>query len=280
MLEDQERAEASDKQDDLTSKVNMKTKKKDEPKWTTRKMLLGWRRDHGLKERYIDISNEDLCMKIKQEAYVTGDDGELKCLGHDKCSDEMVELMVRCFGGLHHNIKELSDAGELPLSRDELFDAGIFGIINNAVPKFDPSRGSKFITYAKAWIEKWMRLEIDRQRRETTGIDQDDIETGDAQGEIIGGAVPHFSDINSGESYIEHLMILHEKQLRVKNAMESIPIRSSTYLAIRFGFDELDRERTIAETAYYFYISEGRARKTEKKAVRQFGKSWNNEEIL
>lgn len=47
VLEDQERAEASDKQDDLTSKVNMKTKKKDEPKWTTRKMLLGWRRTTG-----------------------------------------------------------------------------------------------------------------------------------------------------------------------------------------------------------------------------------------
>ena len=53
---------------------------------------------------------------------------------------------------------------------------------------------------------------------------------------------------------------------QVRKALEVIPDRDRMYLHCRFGFD-LDRNRTIAETAKRLHQAESRCREIEKDAL-------------
>ena len=70
----------------------------------------------------------------------------------------------------------------------------------------------------------------------------------------------------------EHALIPEECGIRaamiqqVRKALEAIPDRDRIYLHCRFGFD-LDRNRTIAETAKRLHQAESRCREIEKEAL-------------
>ena len=66
--------------------------------------------------------------------------------------------------------------------------------------------------------------------------------------------------------YLDDVIFGDEKFIRL-DVIPDYRIKTPAYLWYRFGFDEADVERTLAETAEHFYLSESRAKSTESTAL-------------
>ena len=142
---------------------------------------------------------------------------------------------------------------------EDMIQECTFGFIE-AIERFDNSRGTKFLTYADFWIKKSCQKIIDAflSSRDLVSLYQ---ELGYDEDTIL---IELICD--------EHALVPEECGIRaatiqqVRKALETIPDRDRMYLHCRFGFD-LDRNRTIAETAKRLHQAESRCREIEKEAL-------------
>lgn len=144
---------------------------------------------------------------------------------------------------------------------EDMIQECTFGFIQ-AIERFDASRGTKFLTYADFWIKKSCQKIIDEfmPSRELVSL---------------------YQELRYDEDTIlielirdEHALVPEECGIRaatiqqVRKALDALPDRDRMYLHCRFGFD-LDRNRTIAETAKRLHQAESRCREIEKEALKK-----------
>ena len=142
---------------------------------------------------------------------------------------------------------------------EDMIQACTFGFIE-AIERFDTSRGTKFLTYANPWIRKSCQKIIDEfmPSQELVSLYQ---ELGYDKETILMDLILDENALVPEEYGIRAATIL-----QVRKALEAIPERDRMYLHCRFGFD-LDRNRTIAETAKRLHQAESRCREIEKEAL-------------
>lgn len=189
------------------------------------------------------MSNEELCILAQQ--------GDLEARN---------ALILNNQNYIYKEVNALKDKlGLPPWVEDDMIQECTLGYIE-AIERFDASRGTKFLTYADFWIKKSCQKIIDEfiPSRELVSLYQ---EVGYDDNTILLNLILDENALDPEECGIRAATIQ-----QVRKALEAIPDRDRMYLHCRFGFD-LDRNRTIAETAKRLHQSESRCRETEKDAL-------------
>ena len=189
------------------------------------------------------MSNEELCILAQQ--------GNLEARN---------ALILNNQNYIYKEVNALKDKLDLPTwVVEDMIQECTLGYIE-AIERFDASQGTKFLTYAEFWLKKSRQKVIDRFMRSRE-------------------LVSLYREVGYDDDTILLNLILDENALdpeacgiraatiqQVRKALEVIPDRDRMYLHCRFGFD-LDRNRTIAETAKRLHQAESRCREIEKEAL-------------
>lgn len=133
---------------------------------------------------------------------------------------------------------------------DDLIQEGCLGLME-AISRFDPERGTKFLTYAVWWIRKFMQ--------ETASI----VLTDD---EVCLSELGEFSLPQVYGKSPEQIVLQAETYAELHDGLEQISARERTYLLYRYGFTDGD-EHPIPDTAAHFHLTEKRAQRTEQTAL-------------
>ena len=189
------------------------------------------------------MNNEELCILAQQ--------GDLEARN---------ALILNNQNYLYKEANALKTKLDLPLwVVEDMIQECTLGYIE-AIKRFDTTRGTKFLTYADFWIKKSCQKIVDEfmPSRELVSLYQ---ELGYDEDTILIELVRD-----------DHALVPEECGIRaatirqVRKTLEAIPDRDRMYLHCRFGFD-LDRNRTIAETAKRLHQAENRCREIEKEAL-------------
>lgn len=189
------------------------------------------------------MSNEELC--------ILAQNGDL---------DARNALILNNQNYIYKEANALKDKLDLPTwVVEDMIQECTLGYIE-AIERFDASQGTKFLTYAEFWLKKSRQKVIDRftRSRELISLYQ---EIGYDDDTILLNLILDENALDPEACGIRSAMIQ-----QVRKALEVIPDRDRMYLHCRFGFD-LDRNRTIAETAKRLHQAESRCREIEKEAL-------------
>lgn len=180
------------------------------------------------------MSNEELCALAK------GGDTEAR--------NQLLESNLSFVQQQANKIWGQSGSGRIDV--DDLIQEGHFGLIE-AIDRFDPERGTKFLTYAVWWIRKFMQETV-RIILADDGVDLTAL-ANDEQFEIY-------------EKSPEQIVLQAETYAELHDGLGQISARERTYLLYRYGFTDGD-EHPIPDTAVHFHLTEKRAKKTERAAL-------------
>ena len=189
------------------------------------------------------MSNEELCILAQQ--------GNLEARN---------ALILNNQNYIYKEVNALKNKLELPTGVvEDMIQECTLGYIE-AIERFDASQGTKFLTYAEFWLKKSRQKVIDRfmRSRELVSLYQ---EVGYDKETILVNLILDENALVPEECGIRAATIQ-----QVRKALEAIPDRDRMYLHCRFGFD-LDRNRTIAETAKRLHQAESRCQEIEKEAL-------------
>ena len=145
------------------------------------------------------------------------------------------------------------------VGKDDLVQEGCFGLLE-AILRYKPDKGTTFHTYARYWIQKFMR--------EAANIFAAPVEVGSLnEGANDEDKTESLQFI--GDPYAqtpEQIVIRAETVEELRTVLRQITAREQTYLLYRYGFWDGD-EHPIPETAAHFHLTEKRAKKTERAAL-------------
>jgi len=145
----------------------------------------------------------------------------------------------------------LRECGDCRIEKVDLIQEGCLALIE-AVERFDPHRGNKFLTYAVYWVRKFMR-EATNALIADSAVSLDTLEK-------------EATFFNLYEEMPEQIVLGAETIEEVQAGLRQITARERTYLLYRYGFTDGD-EHSILETAAHFNLTEKRAKKTEYTAL-------------
>ena len=180
------------------------------------------------------MSNEELCALAK------GGDTEAR--------NRLLETNLSFIRQQANKIYGQSGSGCLDV--DDLIQEGCFGLME-AIDRFDPERGTKFLTYAVWWIRKFM---------------QEPVSIVTASDEISLDELEDFSLPQAYGKSPEQIVLQAETYAELHEGLRQISARERTYLLYRYGFTDGD-EHPVPETAAHFHLTEKRAKKTERAAL-------------
>ena len=180
------------------------------------------------------MSNEELCALAK------GGDAEAR--------NRLLETNLSFIRQQANKIWGQNGSGRLDV--DDLIQEGCLGLME-AIDRFDPERGTKFLTYAVWWIRKFM---------------QESVSIVLADDEVCLSELEEFSLPQVYGKSPEQIVLQAETYAELHNGLGQISARERTYLLYRYGFADGD-EHPILETAAHFHLTEKRAKKTERAAL-------------
>lgn len=180
------------------------------------------------------MSNEELCVLAKS--------GDLDA------RNQLLQANLSFIQKQANKIRGQSGSGRIDV--DDLIQEGCFGLME-AISRFDPERGTKFLTYAVWWIRKFMQ--------ETVSIVL-------ADDEVCLSELEEFSLPQVYRKSPEQIFLQAETYAELHDGLRQISARERTYLLYRYGFTDGD-EHPIPETAVHFHLTEKRAKKTERDAL-------------
>lgn len=180
------------------------------------------------------MSNEELCILAK------GGDAEAR--------NRLMESNLSFIRQQANKV--LGQTGSNRFDVDDLIQEGCFGLME-AISRFDPERGTKFLTYAVWWIRKFMQETV----RVVLANDEVSIDELDAVSlPQVYGKAP------------EQIVLQAETYAELHDGLRQISARERTYLLYHYGFTDGD-EHPIPETAAHFHLTEKRTKKTEQTAL-------------
>lgn len=201
---------------------------------------------------------------------MTAVDNEKLCAlaqnGNMDALNSLVENNLRFIKMTAHEIwsAQIEVNRALGVTFDDLVQEGCLGLMG-CVEKFNPDGGNKFLTYAAPAIRNSM---IDYIRSQSTSFEAKHM------GEIVSldevtkfenrdrhAFVPDSNMTNPAQIYIAK-----ETHEELHAALDAISNREREYLLYRFGFED-NIEHPLTATAEHFFLSESRAKSTERLAL-------------
>ena len=161
---------------------------------------------------------------------------------------------------------------ELSIDKDDLEQEGCIGLLD-AIPRFDSSKGTKFLTYAASSIRNAM-TDLIRDAFSQYGQRMTDTTDGLAFQKIrLDEVVPGEERLLRIEAIAdpiakspEQIYVEQETLRELYEGLDRIGSREQAYLLYRYGFTD-DVEHTMVGTAIHFNLRESRAKKIEEDAI-------------
>lgn len=186
-------------------------------------------------------------------------------------------LLENNFGFIRKTANEIyfgMNLGEsgLSIDKDDLEQEGCIGLLD-AIPRFDSSKGAKFLTYAAPSIRNAM---TDLIRNVFSQFEQRMTDTTDGlafQKIRLDEVVPGEERLLRIEAIAdpiakspEQIYVEQETLRELYEGLDRIGSREQAYLLYRYGFTD-DVEHTMVGTAIHFNLRESRAKKIEEDAM-------------
>lgn len=176
---------------------------------------------------------------------------ELCVLARDGDTDARNRLIENNFPFVQKKAFELIEQHkDCRLDVDDLIQEGCLGLLE-AVGRFDPERGTKFLTYAVHWVRKFMLEAVSIVAANDT-ISLNELEE-------------FYLPQAYGKSP-EQIILQAETYTELYDGLRQISARERAYLLYRYGFTDGD-EHPIPETAAHFRLTVKRAQITEQAAL-------------
>lgn len=150
-------------------------------------------------------------------------------------------------------------------AQDDLISIGTIGLIK-AVDTFDPTRASKFSSYASRCIENELRMELRRTRREGAQISlQEPLEGSSGQLTL--------ADTLPDPAVMEDDCERRADAARLRRLLQTLPQREQDLLTMRYGLDGKP-PKTQQEVAAHLGISRSYVSRMEKRALQRLQQHW------
>lgn len=153
------------------------------------------------------------------------------------------------------------------VDQDDLISIGTIGLIK-AVDTFDPSRASKFSSYASRCIENELRMELRRTRREGAQVS--------LQEPLEGGGQLTLADTLPDPAVMEDDCERRVEAERLRRLIRTLPERERCLITWRYGLDGAP-PRTQQQVAARLGVSRSYVSRLEKRVVTQLAQRWQNE---
>lgn len=220
------------------------------------------------------MTNEELCV--------------LAHGGDEKAKHFLVENNIGFIRKIANKYSE--DFENFGIDFEEIVQEGCIGILE-AVDRFDINKGTKFLTYAGAYIEKYILqlpekyghevYEVNEETQEKTyfafisfdGETEDGESDADYIESILLARQPYIYNASPENIFFENL-----KNILLCESVKELSDREREYISYRFGLND-GIYHTRKESAEYFNLQESRAKQIEKSAMKNIRKhfepQWN-----
>lgn len=220
------------------------------------------------------MTNEELCVLAQG--------------GEETAKHRLVENNLGFIKKLANKYSE--DFENFGIEFEEIVQEGCIGILE-AVNRFDINKGTKFLTYATSYIEKYILLlppkygyevyEVDEETEEKTyfsfmsfdGENENGESDADCIESILLARQPYIYSSNTENIFFEKL-----KSALIRESVANLNDREREYISYRFGIEN-GMHHSRKETAEFFNLKEPRAKQIEKSAIKNIRKhfepQWN-----
>lgn len=213
------------------------------------------------------MTNEELCVMVQG--------------GEETAKHRLVENNIGFIRKIANKYSE--DFENFGIDFEEIVQEGCIGILE-AVDRFDITKGTKFLTYAGAYIEKYILQLPEKYGHEVYEVDEE------TQEKTYFAFISFDSETEDGESdadYIESILLARQPYIynyspeniffeKLKNillceSVKELGDREREYISYRFGLND-GVYHNRKETAEYFNLKESRAKQIEKSAMKNIRK--------
>lgn len=203
------------------------------------------------------MTNEELCLR-----YQSGDpDAANELIENNFAFIRQTALQYRYW---YKNVR---------LDADDYTQVGSMAMLRTA-QRFDPAKGYAFLTYAGSAVKNAI---IDAIRTEYPDENIVPLEERVCEWEKDDNTHANHNNwqyVSLYGSNPERIYLQKERLEEVDAAVDALPQRDKTWIYCRFGFED-EEVRSLAETARMFHLSESRAKRTEREALKKVRKNLN-----
>lgn len=200
----------------------------------------------------LPLTNEDLCVQVQE-----GDRTACEIL-----IQQNEEFLQDCIGKI--GIKP-----EWGLDRDDFMQEGRIALVKTA-ETFQPTARKKFLTYAGKAIQNALMDLVRSQGRTFEGMAvsaESPYRLTSLDNLLMNESREAKIEIHPNSENPERICLKREGILELRKALNTLDARERDYLIWRYGFDEVNRQRTRKETAKECNLTMGSAKKLEAQAL-------------
>lgn len=218
----------------------------------------------------------------RQRRMTREEEVELGGRSRSGCAASRDQLVTSNLGFVVSIAKEYRNRG---IAFEDLLNEGNVGLVE-AARRFDPARGTKFITYASWWVRKTIlqalaeqprlvRVSTYRLKRNREAVAPVRTTTVSLDQPLDDDGRPLAERLVTEDPTAEHVMLREESVSHVREALDVLTPQERLIVSLRYGLDGAPR-LSLQEAGSRLRLSRERIRQVECRALERLGRAVRN----